>query len=191
MINGAFGVGKTTVAEKLLDEVENSMLFDPEEIGFMLRNVIPEDRKGLAAETEDFRDIALWKDLTVDTAQRLVNNYSVNLIIPMTIEKPEYFNHIYKGFRTIDPDTYHFCLLAREETIYSRLRERGELIGTWPFQQTEKCVKAYRKYDFSEYINTENKSVSTIVEHIMEKVPNNHTVKKRPYREEIKGLCGI
>ncbi len=30
-INGAFGVGKTTIAENLVSRIPNSLLFDPEE----------------------------------------------------------------------------------------------------------------------------------------------------------------
>lgn len=33
MINGAFGVGKTTTAEALHKKMENSMIYDPEMIG--------------------------------------------------------------------------------------------------------------------------------------------------------------
>lgn len=40
MINGAFGVWKTSVAMGLTQHVNNSMIFDPEEVGFMLRNII-------------------------------------------------------------------------------------------------------------------------------------------------------
>jgi 2-phosphoglycerate kinase len=43
MINGAFGVGKTSVANELQKTINNSMIFDPEEIGYMLRNIITED----------------------------------------------------------------------------------------------------------------------------------------------------
>ncbi|GLI84134.1 hypothetical protein ANABIO32_18340 [Rossellomorea marisflavi] len=44
MINGAFGAGKTTLANALCKELPGSMIFDPEEVGYMLRNVIPEER---------------------------------------------------------------------------------------------------------------------------------------------------
>lgn len=39
LINGAFGVGKTSVASELKKTINNSMIFDPEEIGYMLRNI--------------------------------------------------------------------------------------------------------------------------------------------------------
>lgn len=42
MINGAFGVGKTTIANELVKEIENSMIYDPEEISFMLSNILPQ-----------------------------------------------------------------------------------------------------------------------------------------------------
>ena len=36
MVNGAFGAGKTSVANELLRRLDGAMLFDPEEVGFML-----------------------------------------------------------------------------------------------------------------------------------------------------------
>ncbi|MGY3188966.1 hypothetical protein [Lysinibacillus sp. TE18511] len=57
MINGAFGVGKTTIANRLQNEIKNSMIYDPEEIGFMLRNVVPEDIKRNETCTGDFQDL--------------------------------------------------------------------------------------------------------------------------------------
>lgn len=45
MINGAFGSGKTTTARNLQKVVPGSMLFDPEEIGYMLRKLIPEEMR--------------------------------------------------------------------------------------------------------------------------------------------------
>ncbi|WP_238996510.1 hypothetical protein [Paenibacillus pinistramenti] len=57
MINGAFGSGKTTVANRLIAEIPNCMLFDPEEVGYMLRNVIPENIKRKEERTNDFQDL--------------------------------------------------------------------------------------------------------------------------------------
>lgn len=65
MINGAFGVGKTTVANELLQTVSNSMLYDPEIVGFMLREIITEDIKHENEKTDNFQDLELWKVLVV------------------------------------------------------------------------------------------------------------------------------
>lgn len=43
MINGSFGSGKTTAANLLLRMLPDSMIFDPEEIGYMLRKIVRED----------------------------------------------------------------------------------------------------------------------------------------------------
>jgi deoxyadenosine/deoxycytidine kinase len=40
MINGPFGAGKTTTAQLLQAHIPNSMIFDPEEIGYMLKILI-------------------------------------------------------------------------------------------------------------------------------------------------------
>lgn len=170
MINGAFGVGKTTTANTLKNEIENSMIYDPEEIGYMLRNVIPIDIKRTESTTGDFQDLELWKELTVDVAKRLIAKYKINLIVPMTIRKIEYFRFIYNGFKSIDDQTYHFCLSASKETIYERLRLRGEEEGNWCFQQTDKCLEAYNQYDFGEYIDTEKASIIEIIQEIKEKL---------------------
>lgn len=170
MINGAFGVGKTTIANTLQNEIENSMIYDPEEIGYMLRNVIPIDIKRTESTTGDFQDLELWKELTVDVAKRLITKYKINLIVPMTIRKIEYFHFIYNGFKSIDDQTHHFCLSASKETIYERLRLRGEEEGNWCFQQTDKCLEAYNQYDFGEYIDTEKNSILEIIQEIKEKL---------------------
>lgn len=170
MINGAFGVGKTTISNELIKVIDNSILYDPEEVGFMLRSVLPDEVKRLEAETGDFQDFHLWKELTVQVASLIQSKYNVNLIVPMTIRNPEYFNYIFNGFSSIEKHTYHFCLTANKETIYERLRERGEEEGNWCFQQTDKCLKAYNEYNFREYIDTENVSINTIVDNISKKL---------------------
>lgn len=59
-------------------------------------------------------------------AESLISTYHVNLIVPITIRKPEYLHYTLNGFSSIDLYTYHFCLTASKDTIYQRLRERGE-----------------------------------------------------------------
>jgi len=177
MVNGAFGVGKTTVSNELQKEVENSMIFDPEEIGTMLGKILPVDIMALEAKTGDFQDLELWRQLTVTVAGHIIAQYKMNLIVPMTIRKVEYFNYIIEGLKQIDEQTYHFCLTATEGTIFNRLKERGEEEGNWCFQQTSKCLNAFKEHDFGEYINTENVPVHTIVQNIKEKLRTVEAVK--------------
>lgn len=168
MINGAFGVGKTTVSKLLDEQLENSMIFDPEEVGLMLRNTLPDYIKQNEKENGDFQNLHLWKKLTVQMARILIEKYNMTLIVPMTLWKKENFTYIKEGFKEIEQATYHFCLTASEEVIHERLRNRGEGEGNWCFQQTSKCLQAFETYNFEMYIDTENKSPEKIVETMLD-----------------------
>ena len=168
MINGAFGVGKTTVANGLLTHIPNSMLYDPEEVGQMLKKVTAGVR--LADEgTGDFQDIALWPALSVDVAERLYNRCKRPLIIPMTLDVP-YFTVFKNGLSRVDPNLYHFCLTASKEVIHQRLAQRGDEPGSWTFQQTERCVAAHRDPIFSEHIDSEDIDSQQIQEYILSRI---------------------
>jgi hypothetical protein len=170
MINGAFGAGKTTTANMLKPLVPNSMIFDPEEIGYMLRKIVIEEIRFEEEKTDDFQDIELWKILTVKIASELKHKYNKHLIIPMTIYKPQNFEYIYNGLQNLDRDLYHFCLIASENTIYDRLTARGDNFGGWTFQQTERCVNAFRNNRFKEHIITDHLDINGIIERILMRI---------------------
>ncbi len=41
-VNGAFGAGKTTLCDELVERVPDAMLFDPEWVGHILAQWVPE-----------------------------------------------------------------------------------------------------------------------------------------------------
>lgn len=170
MINGAFGSGKTSVADELLRRLNGAMLFDPEMVGFMLRHVIPDDMKLEGEKTGDFQDLEMWKPLTVYVARQLRETYGKDLIVPMTIYNKDYFNAIHGGFVEIDPETYHFCLTAKKETIHERLLERGEEQGNWCFAQTDKCIVGFEDPCFEQFISTENVRIEEIADVICKQI---------------------
>lgn len=53
-INGPFGAGKTTLAKRLRDRRSKSLIFDPEEIGFVVKETVPMPASG------DYQDLPLW-----------------------------------------------------------------------------------------------------------------------------------
>jgi ribose 1,5-bisphosphokinase PhnN len=154
LINGAFGVGKTTVAERLLFALPNSMLYDPEEVGFMVRAITQGVRSGVE-DTDDFQDIELWRSLVVITAEQLYKKYRRNLVVPLTLARPAYLRQIKAGLARIGPELHHFCLAASAQTIQQRLEQRGDEPGSWAFQQTARCVNALRSPEFKQHINAE------------------------------------
>ncbi len=85
-LNGAFGVGKTTVARKLAAVLPDAMTLDPEEIGGMLCKVIP-----AAQRSADFQDLRAWRRLTVATIEGVLQDHPGLLLVPMTVADSTYF----------------------------------------------------------------------------------------------------
>ena len=170
MINGAYGVGKSTVANQLKVKLPGAIIYDPEEVGFMIRNLIPEELKCENEKTGDFQDFELWRILVVEVAKNIVGKYKCDLIIPMTLCEKKYFDYIFQGLRTIDNVTSHFCLMASLETIQMRLELRGDVVNSWPFLQTERCIKAFSENNFEEYIECENLASEEVAEYIIERL---------------------
>ncbi|GAB1157095.1 tunicamycin resistance ATP-binding TmrB [Paenibacillus illinoisensis] len=174
MINGAFGSGKTSAAKMLQPLINNSMIYDPEEIGYMIRKLIPEEYREENERTDDFQDIELWRVLTVKTAVEVRRKYNKHLIVPMTIYKEENFNHIYNGFKAIDDELYHFSLVATEETIFKRLAKRGDEFGGWQYQQAPKVVRALKDDKFGIHLITDHLETSEVVDIIWRKIDEHH-----------------
>jgi deoxyadenosine/deoxycytidine kinase len=169
MLNGAFGVGKSSAAEALTQSLPNSMLYDPEEVGAMVRRITQGVREG-NENTDDYQDIALWRSLTIDVAQRLRKKYKRTLIIPMTITRLEYFREIKQGLARLAPDLHHFCLTASIHTIHQRLEERGMPNGSWAHQQTERCLQAFQSAEFKELIDMEHRNPHEVADLILNQI---------------------
>lgn len=170
MINGAFGTGKSTVAEQLYQLLPDSMIYDPEQVGYMLGQLIPAAVQLPHEQTGDFQDMDLWRSLVVQVAQSLYSQYQRHLIVPMTLCDEQNFSFIRHGFEMIDRSTYHYCLRASRSVIHERLLARGEEQGNWCFRQTDRCLAAYESGDFGEYIDTDTLSAAEIALYIYSKV---------------------
>ncbi len=165
-INGSFGVGKTTTAELLATALPNSLLFDAEEVGTMLQKILsPIDWTG------DFQDYSMWRNLTIEVAGKLQQNYGRSLIMPMTIWRTDYFEEVISGLKRLDPIFHHFCLIAPKEIICKRVHQRGEQKeGDWVFEQIDKCVPVFADEMFEEKIDSTSQSPEQIVRHIISKI---------------------
>lgn len=167
-INGAFGVGKTTTASLLEERIENAMIFDPEQVGMMLRSIIPFKWQSDHENTGDFQDFDLWRTLTVKVIGEFKERYNCHLIIPMTIRKLEYFEYIYNGVSEFDKEVYHFCLEASKETVHKRLVNRGDALDSWAFHQTDKCIEGFAALSNKMILSNEEDSAEEVVARVLE-----------------------
>jgi hypothetical protein len=64
VINGSFGVGKTTIAKLIRRSLPGSAIYDPEWVGFFLRR-LPKWIKLEGSGSDDYQDIVFWRRSTV------------------------------------------------------------------------------------------------------------------------------
>ena len=167
MLNGSFGVGKTSTARALVERLPGTIVFDPELVGSMVRAITEGIRSG-PEDTDDYQDIAVWRSLTVETACQIYRRYKRPLIVPMTLANPAYLDEIRAGFARITPRLCHFCLVAPLETVHARLRERGEAEGSWAFRKAARYVPVLDGPRFREHVDTVGRSPAEIAERIVE-----------------------
>ena len=169
ILNGSFGVGKTSTALALSQRIPGAHLFDPEDVGHFVRYLTAGLRHG-AEDTDDFQDIRIWPAATVATARLLYDSYARPLIVPMTLVNPKVLEPIRTGLSTIAP-VYHFCLVASLATIQQRLQARGEKPGSWPWRKAAEYVPQLADPSYAMHIDTERQAISEIVEHLLSQLP--------------------
>lgn len=160
-INGAFGAGKTTVAYELNRRIQNSFVYDPENIGFFIRKNAPKQ-----IWRDDFQDYEIWREINFSLLQTINEEYSGIIIVPMTIVSPQYFNEIISKLRSTGVDVKHFALIADRETLLKRLKSRGDSINSWPAKQIDRCISGLSEDLFKTHIHTDHLSVEEIVDQI-------------------------
>lgn len=116
-INGAFGAGKTTLAEELSRRLPDAVLYDPEYVGYMLRRWVP-------VPTGDFQDLPSWRELVVAAALSLRKHHSGTLIVPMTLINDDYLNEILGGLRARGEDVLHTFLDLDPDVLRQRITDR-------------------------------------------------------------------
>jgi hypothetical protein len=103
-INGAFGSGKTTLAEELHRRLPDALPFDPEYVGYILIKWAP------PADSGDFQDVPLWRKLVAEFAVGLAGEYGRPLIVPMTLVNASYRDEIFGAISKAGHSVLHVFL---------------------------------------------------------------------------------
>ena len=158
-INGSFGVGKTTIAEKLKERIKNSIIYDPEKVGLFLDKMLSEKK-------DDFQDYELWRTINYAILKELDKTNEV-IIVPMTITNLQYYNEIIGKLQNDCINIIHFILTANKENIINRLNARGNSTE-WSYNQVDRCITAFDDDFFEgEKIDTNNKSIIEICDYLI------------------------
>lgn len=143
-LNGPFGAGKTTLADRLRLRRPDLLVFDPEEIGFVVKATVPPAASG------DYQDLPLWRALTVATLLELRRHYRQDIVVPMTLVQPDYLDELLGGARRIGDELLHVFLDLDAELLRDRIKRqvmhpdpvRNSEICQWRLAQMERCLSA-------------------------------------------------
>jgi len=169
LINGSFGIGKTTVAPLLRSEIEGSAICNPEKIGIFLWRLprwVPIDGR----DTDDFQDMKAWRQWTVRRI-RSIRLFRPAVIVPMAFSNLQYLGEVRSGLERFDRDIRPFCLIAPLAVIQERLIRRGADPdtpgGKWAFRRAAECCAAHVDPAFGEPVPAANRSPAEIAADIV------------------------
>lgn len=149
-INGTFGVGKTETAKILHKRISNSFLYDPEEVGYLIKKQLP-----VELWKEDFQDHEEWSMWNYHLLKKVTTETEKVVIVPMTLTNELYYQEIIGRLKIERIQIHHFTLVAEPQTILDRLMKRGDGNNEWIMNRTEKNVKQLSGASFQIHINTE------------------------------------
>ncbi|MEV7283152.1 AAA family ATPase [Streptomyces sp. NPDC093252] len=143
-VNGAFGSGKTTLVDALRPRWPEALVYDPELVGYVLREIVE-------VPTGDFQDLRLWRRQVGDLAVSLVEEYRRPVLVPMTLVDPRYLAEIFGMLKSAGIDTHHFFLNVPREVLEKRIDgrsftpdnpEQDEKVRRWCRERIEPCTTA-------------------------------------------------
>ena len=140
-INGAFGSGKTTLVEELRSRRPNAVVFDPEHIGYMLRELVP-------VPTGDFQGLASWREIVAASVISVHRYHADLLLVPMTLVRDAYRRQVMDSIRGAKTELLEVFLdvpadeLRRriEQRVLSDDRERDTAARAFCLEKIDECV---------------------------------------------------
>ncbi|MDG4859554.1 AAA family ATPase [Streptomyces sp. T-3] len=117
-VNGAFGSGKTTLVDELRLRWPEALVYDPETVGYLLREIVE-------VPTGDFQDLRLWRRQVGELAVGLVEEYGRPVLVPMTLVDPGYVDEIFGALKSAGIEVHHFFLKVPREVLEQRIDSRS------------------------------------------------------------------
>lgn len=173
MINGCFGIGKTTAARLVRKALPGTLIYNPEWAGSALMR-LPKFIRLKGSGTQDFQDISLWRKATIAGIRAFKTVASGPVLVPMTFTNRDYFDEITTALKTRGHQLLNLCLTADLPTIQQRLTTRSvknnEPESTWTTARIETCIKTHRDTYFGEHINTDDLTPNEVAAEIIKRI---------------------
>ena len=162
-INGAYGVGKSTIAECLKKELTKAHIFDAEEVGNAIRDNYPEEVK----QSVIFEDYPLWRETNHRLLLDITKKFDGDIIVPMTLIREESYFEIIKKLEDSGISIKYIFLDGDYQTIHDRIIARGEKEDCWCMQNINNCLDIQNSEKHAIHINTVGKTPEEIVKMII------------------------
>ncbi|MCI9336553.1 MAG: AAA family ATPase [Lachnospiraceae bacterium] len=162
-ISGAYGVGKSTLAEALAEKVENSLIFDAEEVGNAIRGNYPGCPYGYI-----FEDYPLWGKFCCQLLKDIHNNFQRNILVPMTLVRSASYQ-IIEALARDGIETFLIVLEASHQTVHDRILARGEEEGCWCMENIELARSGCASLP-GIHIDTDDKDVGELSDIVLDKI---------------------
>lgn len=164
-LNGAFGVGQTTVARELRTLLSGA-IYDPELIGLLLQRLPGRSRS-------DFQHFPSWRRLTIAGAKAAGAIHRI-VIIPMAFSERAYLEEVRSGLLGGTRPVVHFCLTAPYAVVRERLAGRGEpeVDGrvSWVHRRAKECCAAHEDPAFRVHIPTAGRPARAVADEIAARI---------------------
>lgn len=162
-INGAYGAGKTTVANHLKDLLRDAFIFDPELLGNGIRDNYPES---LFFDT--FEQYPLWQELNYKLLKDICSRYDGDIIVPMTLLKKESYEMIIKRLKDDGVEVRYIFLDADADSLRQRLVDSGrEAPDSWCVQHIPVCLATQQADCYAIHIDSVGKTPESIADEIL------------------------
>ncbi|KQT48442.1 hypothetical protein ASG47_08835 [Devosia sp. Leaf420] len=144
LINGSFGIGKTTLAKRLAADMSGAVISDPEDVGYVLQRT-PAFLLGMKRKPANYQDMALWRRLII--MQAVLKHRSARIVIlPMAFTDKAYFTALETKLAQTAP-VLKLCLIAPLATVRERLEARAASekrpLGEFEIRRSAQCVAAH------------------------------------------------
>lgn len=160
-ISGAYGVGKSTLAEKLQTQLQGSMLFDAEELGNVVRSSYPDCPYGYI-----FEDYPLWAEFCVRLLSDIHQRFQRTLIVPMTLLRLYSYSQILQPLKNCGIDTRLIVLNASFDTIHDRILARGEDEDCWCMKNAPLAIAGSAALPADLFLTTDGRSVDSLASEV-------------------------
>lgn len=143
-VNGAFGSGKTTLVEEVRGRWPEALVFDPEVVGYVLREIVD-------VPTGDFQDLRLWRRQVAEFVVGLVEEYRRPVLVPMTLVNSSYVEEVFGAIEAAGLTVHHFFLKVPEDVLVARIDgrsftpdrpEQDERVRRWCKERIAACTAA-------------------------------------------------